>query len=117
MVPNDETLFDKVVNLSKRRGFVFQSAEIYGGFRSTYDYGPIGVLLLRNVKEQWGSPNKHRLQGVPGGGVPGHGGEVERVKLGVELGTHLWVRRTLRCVIREVRLTGVGSRLGHVARC
>tara|TARA_B100001123_G_scaffold245187_2_gene274114 strand:- start:1536 stop:2855 length:1320 start_codon:yes stop_codon:yes gene_type:complete len=53
MVPNDETLFDKVVNLSKRRGFVFQSAEIYGGFRSTYDYGPIGVLLLRNVKAQW----------------------------------------------------------------
>ena len=53
MVPNDETLFDKVVNLSKRRGFVFQSAEIYGGFRSTYDYGPIGVLLLRAVKDQW----------------------------------------------------------------
>ncbi|MEE9415680.1 MAG: glycine--tRNA ligase [Acidimicrobiales bacterium] len=46
-------LFDKIVNLSKRRGFVFQSAEIYGGFRSTYDYGPIGVLLLRNVKDQW----------------------------------------------------------------
>ncbi len=49
----DPDLFDKVVNLSKRRGFVFQSAEIYGGFRSTYDYGPIGVLLLRNVKDQW----------------------------------------------------------------
>ncbi len=49
----DPTLFDKVVNLSKRRGFVFQSAEIYGGFRSTYDYGPIGVLMLRNVKDQW----------------------------------------------------------------
>ncbi len=46
-------LFDKIVNLSKRRGFVFQSAEIYGGFRSTYDYGPLGVLLLRNVKEAW----------------------------------------------------------------
>ena len=46
-------LFDKIVNLSKRRGIVFQSAEIYGGFRSTYDYGPIGVLLLRNVKDQW----------------------------------------------------------------
>ena len=53
MIPNDEALFDKVVNLSKRRGFVFQSAEIYGGFRSTYDYGPIGVLLLRAVKDQW----------------------------------------------------------------
>ena len=39
--------------MSKRRGFVFQSAEIYGGFRSTYDYGPVGVLLLRNVKDAW----------------------------------------------------------------
>ena len=46
-------LFDKVVNLTKRRGFVFQSAEIYGGFRSTYDYGPVGVLMLRNVKDAW----------------------------------------------------------------
>ena len=49
----DPTLFDKVVNLCKRRGVVFPSAEIYGGFRSTYDYGPIGVLLLRNVKDAW----------------------------------------------------------------
>ncbi len=49
----DPALFDKIVNLSKRRGFVFQSADIYGGFRSTYDYGPLGVLLLRNVKDQW----------------------------------------------------------------
>ena len=45
--------FEQVVNLCKRRGFVFPSAEIYGGFRSTYDYGPTGVLLLRNVKEAW----------------------------------------------------------------
>ncbi len=55
MAENDAQagLFDKIVNLSKRRGFVFQSAEIYGGFRSTYDYGPLGVLLLRNVKDAW----------------------------------------------------------------
>jgi glycyl-tRNA synthetase len=46
-------LFEQVVNLCKRRGFVFPSAEIYGGFRSTYDYGPVGVLLLRNVKDAW----------------------------------------------------------------
>ncbi len=46
-------LFDKIVNLSKRRGIVFPSAEIYGGFRSAYDYGPVGVLMLRNVKEAW----------------------------------------------------------------
>jgi glycyl-tRNA synthetase len=49
----DPALFDKLVNLCKRRGFVFPSAEIYGGFRSTYDYGPVGVLLLRNVKDAW----------------------------------------------------------------
>ncbi len=46
-------LLDKVINLAKRRGFVFQSAEIYGGFRSTYDYGPLGVNMLRNVKAAW----------------------------------------------------------------
>jgi glycyl-tRNA synthetase len=52
VAPNPE-LFDKIVSLTKRRGFVFPSSEIYGGFRSTYDYGPIGVLLLRNVKDAW----------------------------------------------------------------
>ena len=45
--------FDTIVNLAKRRGFVFQSSEIYGGLRSAYDYGPLGAELLRNVKEQW----------------------------------------------------------------
>ncbi|HUS61254.1 MAG TPA: glycine--tRNA ligase, partial [Acidimicrobiales bacterium] len=44
---------ETIVNLCKRRGFVFPSAEIYGGFRSTYDYGPLGVLMLRNVREAW----------------------------------------------------------------
>jgi glycyl-tRNA synthetase len=45
--------FDTIVNLAKKRGFVFQASEIYGGLRSAYDYGPLGVELLRNVKEQW----------------------------------------------------------------
>ncbi len=49
----DPDLVEKVVTLCKRRGFVFQSAEIYGGFRSTYDYGPLGVNMLRNVKDAW----------------------------------------------------------------
>ncbi len=44
---------DTIVNLAKKRGFVFQSSEIYGGLRSAYDYGPLGVELLRNVKEEW----------------------------------------------------------------
>ena len=47
------TELDQIVNLAKRRGFVFPSAEIYGGFRSTYDYGPLGSLLLRNVRNAW----------------------------------------------------------------
>lgn len=44
---------EQVVNLCKRRGYVFPSAEIYGGFRSTYDYGPLGAMMLRNVKDAW----------------------------------------------------------------
>ncbi len=44
---------EKIVSLSKRRGFVFQSSEIYGGLNGCYDYGPLGVELLRNVKEAW----------------------------------------------------------------
>ena len=51
MAKND--LMDRVVNLAKRRGLVFPSSEIYGGFRSTWDYGPLGVLLKRNVKDAW----------------------------------------------------------------
>ncbi len=47
------TELEQIVNLCKRRGFVYPSAEIYGGFRSAYDYGPLGALMLRNVKEAW----------------------------------------------------------------
>jgi glycyl-tRNA synthetase len=55
MANNNENpeLFEKIVNLAKRRGFVFPSSEIYGGIRSTYDYGPLGTLMLRNVKGAW----------------------------------------------------------------
>jgi glycyl-tRNA synthetase len=44
---------DKVISLAKRRGFVFQSSEIYGGLNGCYDYGPLGVELLKNIKEEW----------------------------------------------------------------
>ena len=47
------TDLEQIVNLCKRRGFVYPSAEIYGGFRSSYDYGPLGSLMLRNVRESW----------------------------------------------------------------
>src|SRR5437867_4604972 len=44
---------EKVVNLCKRRGFVFPGSEIYGGLGSSLDYGPLGVELKRNVKDAW----------------------------------------------------------------
>ena len=50
---NDVVTMDKIVSLCKRRGFVFQSSEIYGGIGSSYDYGHYGVLLKNNVKAQW----------------------------------------------------------------
>jgi glycyl-tRNA synthetase len=49
----DTVTMDKIVSLCKRRGFVFQSSEIYGGIGSSYDYGHYGVLLKNNVKAQW----------------------------------------------------------------
>ncbi len=44
---------DTIVSLCKRRGFIFPSSEIYGGFSSTWDYGPLGSLLKNNVKQAW----------------------------------------------------------------
>ncbi len=46
-------LMDKIVSLCKRRGFVFQSSEIYGGLNGFWDYGPLGAELKRNLKERW----------------------------------------------------------------
>src|ERR1700689_3928951 len=44
---------DKIVALCKRRGFIFQSSEIYGGLNGAWDYGPLGVELKRNLKDYW----------------------------------------------------------------
>ena len=44
---------DSVISLAKRRGFVFQAGEIYGGSRSAWDYGPLGVELKENIQRQW----------------------------------------------------------------
>ena len=48
-----QVTMEKIVNLAKRRGFTFQSSEIYGGLSSCWDYGPLGVELKRNVKNAW----------------------------------------------------------------
>ena len=44
---------DKIVSLCKRRGFIFQSSEIYGGFGAIYDYGPLGIALKNNISQLW----------------------------------------------------------------
>ena len=44
------TMIDLLTSLSKQRGFIFQSSEIYGGLGSTWDYGPLGIELKRNIK-------------------------------------------------------------------
>lgn len=48
-----ETKMDKIVSLCKRRGFVFQGSEIYGGLKGTWDFGPLGVTLNNNIKREW----------------------------------------------------------------
>jgi glycyl-tRNA synthetase len=50
---SDNSVFDKVIALAKRRGFFYPSSEIYGGMANVYDYGPFGVELLRNLKNHW----------------------------------------------------------------
>ena len=62
---------DKLVSLCKRRGFLFQSSEIYGGLNGFWDYGPLGVELKRNIKEAWwrdmvtGHDDLNTLPGAP----------------------------------------------------
>lgn len=51
--PTATTTMEKIVSLAKRRGFIFQSSEIYGGLNSCWDYGPLGVELKNNVKRAW----------------------------------------------------------------
>lgn len=51
--PKENVLMEKIVSLCKRRGFVFQSSEIYGGINGFWDYGPLGAELKRNVKDSW----------------------------------------------------------------
>ncbi len=59
-------LLSKVVSLCKRRGFIFQSSEIYGGLKSAYDYGPLGVELKRNLANYWWRSMVHEREDIVG---------------------------------------------------
>lgn len=63
---SNKDLMEVIVSLAKRRGFVFQSSEIYGGLNGCYDYGPLGVELLRNIKEAWWKEMTYRedIEGI-----------------------------------------------------
>jgi len=59
-----DNLLDKIVALCKRRGFIFPGSEIYGGISGIYDYGPLGVELVRNIKQEWRKEMFHRYENI-----------------------------------------------------
>lgn len=63
---SEPELMKSIISLCKRRGFIFQSSEIYGGLRSCYDYGPLGVELKRNIKNEWWRTIVHEREDVVG---------------------------------------------------
>jgi glycyl-tRNA synthetase len=63
---SDSQLMEKIVSLCKRRGFIFQSSEIYGGLNGLWDYGPLGVELKRNLKDYWWRVMVHERDDVVG---------------------------------------------------
>ena len=65
-VPTDQQHMEKIVNLCKRRGFIFQASEIYGGLNGAWDYGPLGVELKRNLKNYWWRVTVHEREDVVG---------------------------------------------------
>jgi glycyl-tRNA synthetase len=64
--PPDAQRMEKIVSLCKRRGFIFQSSEIYGGLNGAWDYGPLGVELKRNLKNYWWHVTVHERDDVVG---------------------------------------------------
>ncbi len=64
--PTDAQRMEKIVSLCKRRGFIFQSSEIYGGLNGVWDYGPLGVELKRNLKNYWWRVMVHERDDVVG---------------------------------------------------
>jgi glycyl-tRNA synthetase len=62
----DPARMEKIVSLCKRRGFIYQAAELYGGLNGCWDYGPLGVELKRNVKEYWWRKNVQERDDILG---------------------------------------------------
>ena len=63
---DNNKIMDKIISLAKQRGFIFQSSEIYGGLKSAYDYGPLGVELKRNIMNEWWRAMVHEREDITG---------------------------------------------------
>jgi glycyl-tRNA synthetase len=64
--PKSTELMEKIVSLCKRKGFIFQSSEIYGGINGFWDYGPLGVELKKNIRDLWWSDMVRRRDDIVG---------------------------------------------------
>ena len=65
-VASNDRLMEELVGLCKRRGFIFPSSEIYGGYNGFFDYGPLGVELRNNIKQAWWRDFVHRRDDIEG---------------------------------------------------
>ena len=83
----DATKMEKIVALCKRRGFIFQSSEIYGGINGFWDYGPLGVELKRNIKEAWW----HDMVRNPPTGPDGREVQMVGVDCSIIMNPKVWV--------------------------
>lgn len=78
---------EKLVALCKRRGFIFQSSEIYGGLNGFWDYGPLGVELKRNIKEAWW----YDVVRAPCQGIDGNLLEIVGVDCSIIMNPKVWI--------------------------
>ncbi len=85
-MPADTTFMDKLTALCKRRGFIYQSSEIYGGIGGFWDYGPLGVELKRNIKDLWW----HDMVTNPPTGPDGHEVEMVGVDCSIIMNPKVW---------------------------
>ena len=85
-MPADAAFMDKLTALCKRRGFIYQSSEIYGGIGGFWDYGPLGVELKRNIKDLWW----HDMVTNPPIGPDGHEVEMVGVDCSIIMNPKVW---------------------------
>src|SRR5215467_9324185 len=85
--PPTASKMEKIVALCKRRGFIFQSSEIYGGINGFWDYGPLGTELKKNLKDAW----YHDIVRCPANGPDGHPLDMVGLDCTIIMNPKVWV--------------------------